>query len=71
MNPFKDQNERKQLLTYISAGFFIIVLYFGFQRMSLVLDTIAQFFVIISPFIYGTFIAFMLYPMVSWFKKEL
>lgn len=53
MNPFRDDQERKQLLTYVLAGFFIIALYFGFQRASLVLDTIGQFFSIISPFIIG------------------
>ena len=70
MNPFRDDQERKHLLTYVFAGFFIIALYFGFQRASLVLDVVGKFFSIISPFIYGIFIAFMLYPMVSWFKNR-
>lgn len=70
MNPFKDDQERKRLSTYVLSGFFIIALYFGFQRISLVLETIGQFFSIISPFIYGIFFAFMLYPMVAWFKDR-
>jgi predicted PurR-regulated permease PerM len=70
MNNWKDSPHIKNALSIIIAGIVLITVYFTFLNFSFVKSVISQFLSIISPFIYGSFIAFLVNPIVRWFEHR-
>lgn len=68
MNNFKQYPILRSALSIIVAGIVLIAVYFIFLNMETVKNVLAQFFSIISPFVYGSFIAFLISPIARWFE---
>ncbi len=68
MRNWKEMPVIKSALSIIFAGIVLITVYFTFLNFETFKGVIATFFGIISPFVYGSFIAFLISPLVHWFE---
>jgi len=70
MKKFEDFPYIKNAVSFIIAGIVLIAVYFLILNFQLVADQIDKLLSILTPFIYGLFIAFLLSPMVYWFEHR-
>lgn len=70
MKKFEDFPYVKNALSFIIAGIVLIAVYFLILNFSVVSAQIDKLLGILTPFIYGLFIAFLLSPMVYWFEHR-
>lgn len=68
MKNWKETPVIKNALSIIFAGIVLIAIYFTFLNFDSFKSIIATFFNIISPFVYGSFMAFLISPLVHWFE---
>lgn len=68
MKNWKEMPVIKNALSIIFAGIVLIAIYFTFLNFDSFKSIIATFFNIIAPFVYGSFIAFLISPLVHWFE---
>ena len=68
MKSWKDTPVIKNALSIIFAGIVLIAVYFMFLNFESFKTVISTFFAIIAPFVYGSFIAFLISPLVHWFE---
>ncbi len=64
----KDSPIIRNALSIIFAGIVLITVYFIFLNFEMFKGFVTSFFGIISPFIYGSFLAFLISPLVHWFE---
>lgn len=68
MKNWKEMPVIKNALSIIFAGIVLIAIYFTFLNFDSFKSIIATFFNIIAPFVYGSFMAFLISPLVHWFE---
>lgn len=70
MKKWIDRNHISLILSLIIAGLFILLIYFMFLNVNLILDSLSNLISVLSPFIYGLSIAFLMGPLVAFFEKK-
>lgn len=70
MKKWIDSNHLSLILSLIIAGLFIILIYFMFLNVNVILTSLSNLIGVLSPFIYGLSIAFLMGPLVAFFEKK-
>lgn len=70
MKKWLDSNHLSMIISLIIAGLFILIIYFMFLNTSLILESLANLISVLSPFIYGLSIAFLMGPLVRFFEMK-
>ena len=70
MKKWLDSNHLSMIISLIIASFFILIIYFMFLNFSLILESLAHLIAVLSPFMYGLTIAFLMGPLVRFFEKK-
>lgn len=68
MKEWKDSPVIKNALSIIFAGLVLISFYFALTNFEGIKSIVNGFVTIVSPFLYASFIAFLISPLVRWFE---
>lgn len=70
MKKWIDSNHLSLIISLVISGLFIILIYFMFLNVNFILASFANLISVLSPFIYGLSIAFLMGPLVAFFEKK-
>lgn len=70
MKKWLDSTHLSMIISLIIAGLFILIIYFMFLNFNLILKLLANLIAVLSPFMYGLSIAFLMGPLVRFFEMK-